>query len=202
MRKMFESLGEIHGLSWVLTIGLDLMWNVVDAGAVCSIGGILTIPYWSLVIFVICFVAVILVQRFVSKDEWEEATAKALALAVLAAVPFSILTFVGRSIYNSVQHLFEATQVGSMIIPWREFEKRAIASAKSLGMKATSNGNYEMANVIRFLVKHGMIAASDVAALRTIRRARNDSAHIGTPENIQQLIAEEEALLQKIMQRL
>lgn len=197
MREMFKSLGEIHGLSWVLTIVLDLIWNIPDVTAICSIWGITSVPFLSLIVFTICFVVVTLVQRFVSEDEWEKAAAKGLALGVLAAVPFSILTFVGRSIYKSIQHLFEATQVGSVIIPWREFEKRAITKAMALGMKVPANSNFEMAKVIPFLVTNGVIAAADAPALTTIRQGRNDTVHTGTPEMVRQLIAHEEKLLQK-----
>jgi len=200
MRKIFESLGEIHGLSWVLTIVLDLIWNIPDVTAFCSIEGIPAIPLLSLTIFIICFVIVTLVQRFVSEDEWEKAVTKGVVMGALAAVPFSIVTFVGRSIYKSVQRLFEATQVGSVLIPWREFEQLAKAKAIALGFPVPPGNKIKIAKVITFLVAKGVIAKSDKVALDAIREGRDHTVHYDTPEMVQELIAQSEKLLQKYIE--
>lgn len=198
MREIFRSLGEIHGLSWIITIALDLIWNFPELTALCSIGGIPSMPLMSLTIFILCFVVVTLVQRFVSEDNWEKAVTKAVVMGALAAVPFSIITFVARSIYKGVQHLFEETRIGSVVRPWRDFENLAKAKAIASGFPVPSNNKIKMAKVITFLVGQGIISASDEDGLQAIRSTMRD-ATVHTKTNV--LGVQDENLLQKYIDK-
>lgn len=79
----------IHPLSAILLIAIDNLWNLADWAALLWI---VTIP----LCFVVTFIPVFFIQRYVSHDPTGRAMAVALLLAVLAAVPTSVTgTLVG-----------------------------------------------------------------------------------------------------------
>jgi len=205
MKEIFKSLGQIHGLSWILTIVLDLIWNIPDLVAFCSIYGIPTIPYISAVIFVLCFIIVTLIQRFLSEDEWGKAVLKGLVMGILAAVPFSIVTFVARSIYKGLELVVgkdEKRLFGALGIIWREFENLVIPKAISLGYRPKNGEEDDMERAITYLVKKGVVQSPDNSELNLIRKGYNKTKHVATPSNINELIQQSEKLLDKYRGRL
>ncbi len=79
----------IHPLSAVLLIAIDNLWNLADWAALLWI---VTIP----LCFLVTFLPVFFIQRYVKRDHAGRSIAVALVLAVLAAIPTSITgTFVG-----------------------------------------------------------------------------------------------------------
>jgi hypothetical protein len=80
----------IHVLSALVTIVLDSLWGVLQAGAIIPT---LTIPLmigFSIISFLTCAWCVVCVQRFIDRDSWTTATIKGLIMGVVAAVPFMV----------------------------------------------------------------------------------------------------------------
>lgn len=73
----------IHPLSAVLLIVIDNLWNLADWAALLWI---VTIP----LSFLMTFVPVFFIQKFIRRDQSGRALAIALLLGVLAAVPTSV----------------------------------------------------------------------------------------------------------------
>jgi len=160
-------------------------------------------PYLSFVIFLLCFVLVTLVQKIVSQDDWGEAAVKGAVMAVIAAVPFSVLTFIGRSIYKSIELVVgmdEERLFGKLGIKWREFEK--LAKAKAISLNYRPRKNSQMGPVIAYLVKHGVIEVADAVKWDNLRKGRGFTTHEETPETINHLIAQSEQLMEKYKDRL
>jgi hypothetical protein len=74
----------VHPLSALATIALDGVWGAIDIVALPAI--FLT----SIAVGVLCFFAVLGIQRSVAKDDMQSAVSKALVMAILAGVPFPV----------------------------------------------------------------------------------------------------------------
>jgi hypothetical protein len=105
LRSVFLSIGNVHLLSWIMLIVLDLLWNIPEITATISIVGIPTLLLSSIVIFILCFVLVFLIQKVISGDSMGEAAVKGVVMAVIAAVPFSIVSFIARGVYSAIRGL-------------------------------------------------------------------------------------------------
>jgi hypothetical protein len=91
----------IHGLSALLMLVVDNLWNLADFAV---ISWVVTIP----LAFITVFIPVFLIQRALRKDSRPRALAFAALLAVLAAVPTSITgTPVGLALlaWTGLSHL-------------------------------------------------------------------------------------------------
>lgn len=84
----------VHALSSLVTIAIDQVWGMAEAGATASIVGVASMPVLILTSAAVCFLAVGLIQRYVDHDPWGPAIAKAFGMAVLAGVPYQ---FVGTA---------------------------------------------------------------------------------------------------------
>ncbi|MBE2185066.1 MAG: hypothetical protein IAE89_16670 [Anaerolineae bacterium] len=85
----------IHAMSALATIALDAVWSIGD------LTGFL-IPVISAITGILCFLAVLGIQKSVAKDDWASAFPKALVMAILAGVPFPVL----------------GTATGAMLLGW------------------------------------------------------------------------------------
>lgn len=97
----------IHPLAALATIVLDQAWGVIEVAAVASFVGIFTYPLLISFTGGMAFLAVLMVQHYVSGDPWRVAVAKALAMGVLAGVPFVV----------------GGTVVGGLLIGWSGLSK-------------------------------------------------------------------------------
>ena len=82
-------------MSALATIALDAVWSIGD------LTGFL-IPVISAITGILCFMAVLGIQKSVAKDDWASAFPKALVMAILAGVPFPVL----------------GTATGAMLLGW------------------------------------------------------------------------------------
>ncbi len=80
----------VHILSALVTIALDAVWGTVELGSTITVVGIATLPLLVAFTFIMDFIAVFSIQRFVAGDGLGSAFAKALVLAILAGVPFMV----------------------------------------------------------------------------------------------------------------
>ena len=75
----------------LVTIALDALWGTVELGDAATVIGIGMLPFLVMLTFILDFVAVFSIQRFVARDGLGSAFAKALVMAVLAGVPFMVM---------------------------------------------------------------------------------------------------------------
>jgi hypothetical protein len=81
----------VHFLSAIAIIALDMIWSAFEIGSTVTICGLLFLPALSASVFVVALLTVLAVQLFIARDQVGPAIAKAMVLAVLAAVPFPIM---------------------------------------------------------------------------------------------------------------
>ena len=80
----------VHPLSAFVTIILDWLWTIIEVPLTLSVAGIVAILPLSLTITVINWLAVTLVQRFVSHDSWGASISKGLVMGIAAGVPYPL----------------------------------------------------------------------------------------------------------------
>jgi len=97
----------IHPLAALATIVLDQAWGIIEIGAVASIVGFFTYPLLISFTGGMAFLSVLMVQHYVAGDPWRVAVAKALAMGVLAGVPFVV----------------GGTLVGGLLLGWSGLSK-------------------------------------------------------------------------------
>lgn len=81
----------IHPLSAFVTIVIDWLWSMVEIPATLSVAGLIALLPIMLVSMATCFVPVLLVQRFVSRDDWGASLAKGVAMGIAAGVPYPVI---------------------------------------------------------------------------------------------------------------
>ena len=76
----------VSPLSAFITIVLDQLWSKFA----------ITGPLPIVILFSTCFVSVLLIQRFISHDDWGSSVAKGVVMGIVAGVPYSVIgTFFG-----------------------------------------------------------------------------------------------------------
>ena len=98
----------VHPLSSLVTIAIDQVWGIGELGATATGVGVAALPVLIVTSAAVCFVAVGLIQRYVDGDAWGAALSKALAMGVLAGVPYQ---FVG-------------TAAGAVLLGWAGIHSR------------------------------------------------------------------------------
>lgn len=77
----------VSPLSAFITIVIDQLWSKFEITALLPI---------ILLTFATCFVSVLLIQRFISHDDWGSSVAKGVVMGIVAGVPYSVIgTFFG-----------------------------------------------------------------------------------------------------------
>ncbi len=103
----------IHFLSAFITVVLDWLWLTFELPATLTgIGLVLT----SVALGLLCFIIVMLIQRFVADDDWGAAAAKGLVMGVVAGVPYPVIgTVVGAPLagWSGIQALEDIKAVKS-----------------------------------------------------------------------------------------
>ena len=98
----------IHPLSAFVTIVLDGLWSIPEFAVTASIVGLPVLLILILSLFFVCFLTVLLIQRFVAHDSWGASAAKGVAMGIAAAVPYAIIGTVAGAlllIWAGVYHL-------------------------------------------------------------------------------------------------
>lgn len=135
-RKFAWATLEIHILSWIVTIALDIIWSGVELPAIASVVGLLTVPGLALVIFGMCLVAVACVQHYIVRDDWGIALSKGVTLGIIAAIPLSFTSLLGGAFLGVFRLLTgldkEVILLGKFTKEWRLLEGtlRSIAPPK------------------------------------------------------------------------
>jgi len=84
------SPASFHPLSAWMTIILDMSWLVIEVPATISLALLPAILPASIILGLVCLIAVTLVQGFLAKDKWGVAVAKGFAMGLVAAVPYPV----------------------------------------------------------------------------------------------------------------
>lgn len=86
----------IHYLGCVLTIILDWVWFLAELTQSFSIENLPRILGIIAGVFITCFIAVAVVQRFTAHDSWRSSLYKGGLMGLAACVPYPVVgTFVG-----------------------------------------------------------------------------------------------------------
>jgi hypothetical protein len=81
----------IHPLSALVTVLLDWLWLAIEVPETMSVALLPGILLTSIVLGVICLVAVTLVQRFLARDDWGTSLAKGFVMGIVAGVPYPVV---------------------------------------------------------------------------------------------------------------
>lgn len=84
----------VHPLSSLVTIAVDQVWGLLEIEATLTVAGLIALVPLMLTSGLICLVSVMLIQRYIDHDAWRPAITKAVAMGVLAGVPYP---FVGTA---------------------------------------------------------------------------------------------------------
>jgi hypothetical protein len=86
----------IHYLSCVLTIILDWVWFLAELIQPFSMESVPRILVIIAGVFITCFLAVAVVQRYSARDRWSGSLLKGAIMGLAACVPYPVVgTFVG-----------------------------------------------------------------------------------------------------------
>jgi len=96
----------VHWLSGLVTFAIDSLWSIPEMIAAASVVGLVLVPILAIISGLCCFVAVLVIQRWVAKDGWGAAFIKGLVIGLIAAIPFP---FVGSAL-GIVLHLWSIVQ--------------------------------------------------------------------------------------------
>jgi hypothetical protein len=205
MRDFFFWLAkETSIFTWIVTIVLDLLWNLVDGTSIFSVAGILCYPAVIMIIFSICFPTVALIQHYHSGQEWKPAIRMAAIFSTIAAVPFSVVSLIVGAISAIVSETTDrnlSENFGRLGLYYRELEKTIKISAVVAGMP---NGNWReitMESAINILENAGKITTSEAYELHELRKIRNYAHHERTPANLAGWVLLASQLLQKYRNR-
>ena len=105
-----------HPYSAFVTIVLDHLWSMLEVPATLSVVGLVALLPIMLASFATCFVSVLLVQRFVSHDDWGDSIAKGVVLGIAAGVPYSVI----------------GTSFGIVLLSWAAVHKIEVVASKYL----------------------------------------------------------------------
>jgi glucose-6-phosphate-specific signal transduction histidine kinase len=86
----------IHYLSCILTIILDWIWFLAELMESFSMESVPRILVIIAGVFITCFIAVAIVQRYWAHDRWKGSLLKGAIMGLAACVPYPVVgTFVG-----------------------------------------------------------------------------------------------------------
>src|SRR5258706_226865 len=96
----------VHWISGLLTFAIDSLWSIPEMLAAASLVGLVLVPIFAFLSGLFCFVAVLIIQRFIAKDSWGMALIKSLVIGLIAAIPFP---FIGSAL-GVVLHVWSILQ--------------------------------------------------------------------------------------------
>ena len=88
----------VHPLSSLVTIVVDLIWAAPEVVATLTVAGLPALIVLIVTCISVCFVSVMLIQRYVDHDTWGAASAKASVMGIVAGVPYAVLGTVAGSL--------------------------------------------------------------------------------------------------------
>lgn len=181
----------IHPGSILVAIAFDLLWSLFEGGSTLSLVGIILLPFFMATVFVSSFGAVTLFQKFGSGDEWGPALSKALAIGVLAALPFSVIGMasgLGLLIAHQKYRVDrEVILLGNLTRSWREIESL-------LRRLAPEMRGYGLDRVIETLYERGRLSRSLKDQLHALRQRRNVNVHDVSTGELAELVNELQAM--------
>jgi hypothetical protein len=205
MRSFFYWLvQEVSPISWLVAIGLDLVWNLADGASIFTGLGVLCYPVVMAGIFTLCLLSVAGIQHFASGDEWKPALNKGLVFGIIAALPFSVVSLVagafGLLAKGSRGGNYDAA-FGRFGLNYRELEKTIKQAALACGGVNGSWHELTMETAINTLERAGRLSRFEARELHELRIARNEAHHAETPANLSAWVDQSAQLLQKYRER-
>lgn len=191
MNAISRFAGTISPLSWIITIGLDLVWGLFEGVVGLSLVGLVVALVLMPLIFSACSMGVTLVQRYQVGDGWGAALGKGILLGIMAAVPLPIFSIVAAVVASLVRGRAdldgETIHLGRLTKSWRRLEQ-VLRSGLPYEM---SNGGIDQ--VIDRLCERGTITGAERDELHALRRQRNSAVHyastVGLPELVERIRA-------------
>lgn len=80
----------IHPLAALIMIVMDWLWGLGEAGGTATVVGVVAVPVLMACTAGTSFFATLFVQKFVARDGWGTAFAKAVVTGIIAGVPFPV----------------------------------------------------------------------------------------------------------------
>jgi hypothetical protein len=112
-RDPSKSRPPIHSMSCVLTIILDWVWFLAELIQPFSLESVPRILGIITGIFITCFLAVAVVQRYAARDRWRSSLLKGVIMGLAACVPYPVVgTFVGVVLLATARIYWRAPSEG------------------------------------------------------------------------------------------
>jgi hypothetical protein len=182
---------EIHPFSIVTLILLDLIWTLPEMAAIGLGITIIFTPFLMASIFIVCLIAVALIQYFLFHDSWGPALLKGAALAVIATAPVSFVSLTLGAIWQILEIASGQKEIryyGNLVKDWRDLEQTLRQQAKRFSYAPGPSNQDTIENVINFLYKIGQISFAEKDHLHGLRQARNQAFHENTPYDLGGLV--------------
>jgi hypothetical protein len=205
MRAFFFWLVEETSIfAWIVTIALDLFWNLLESLSLFSGIGVLCYPVVMIAIFTLCFATVSFIQHFLSGDEWQPAMAKGTVFGLIAATPFSVISLIAGMIGLIVRQAAGRDYTfyfGKFGLNYRELEKTIKRAAVRTGRLNGNWGEVTMETAINTLEQAQKISPQEAQELHDLRIARNQAHHEKTPADLMRWVNLSEQILHKFQHR-
>jgi hypothetical protein len=94
----------VHPAGCILIIALDWLWFLVELAGPFASRGFLVSAAIVAAVFVTGFVPVMLIQRFMTQDEWGRSFVKGALMGIALCIPYPVVgTFVGVILLATVR---------------------------------------------------------------------------------------------------
>lgn len=110
----------LHPLSSIILIATDALWGMAELTASATLFGLPAVPVMMAISGVSCGVAVTLIEKFLSREDWGAALAKGVALGVLSGLPYPVMgTLAGTALlgWSGAYALGQRQQAGGALPP-------------------------------------------------------------------------------------
>jgi hypothetical protein len=190
MNRLEYLLREATIWSWAVTIGLDVLWGLLEGWLGFSVIGILVVLFVIPLVFLLCAGTVTLIQRFGAGESWETALQQGLLLGVFAAIPLPLtLLALGIPLGNSRKRVEAASSaataetyaLGLLTRNWTRLEQILEAGLPDRRRDQT------MDEVIDLLYARRRITAAECDELQRLRQDRNRIVHEGKMDRLSEV---------------